>query len=126
MEIPEGTAGIIDVPGHEKFIKNMLAGAGALDIVLMVVAADEGVMPQTKEHSAILELHGTLRGLVVLTKCDMVDEEMMELAAGDVREAFAGTFLEIRASLSGFLQNGSRNPCSAGGNLRSVKDNTGT
>ncbi|MBE6907966.1 MAG: selenocysteine-specific translation elongation factor [Ruminococcaceae bacterium] len=94
MDIPEGTAGIIDVPGHEKFIKNMLAGAGALDLVLMVVAADEGVMPQTKEHLAILELLGTLRGLVVLTKCDMVDEEMMELAAGDVREAFAGTFLE--------------------------------
>ncbi len=94
MDIPEGTAGIIDVPGHEKFIKNMLAGAGALDLALMVVAADEGVMPQTREHLAILELLGTLRGLVVLTKCDLADEEMMDLAAGDVREAFAGTFLE--------------------------------
>lgn len=94
MEIPEGTAGIIDVPGHEKFIKNMLAGAGALDLVLMVVAADEGVMPQTREHLAILELFGTLHGLVVLTKCDLADRETLELAAEDVREAFAGTFLE--------------------------------
>ena len=94
MDIPEGIAGIIDVPGHEKFVKNMLAGAGALDLVLMVVAADEGVMPQTREHLAILELLGTLRGLVVLTKCDLADRETLELAAEDVREAFAGTFLE--------------------------------
>ncbi len=94
MDIPEGTAGIIDMPGHEKFIKNMLAGAGALDLALMVVAADEGVMPQTREHLAILKLLGTPRGLVVLTKCDLVDRETLELADEDAREAFAGSFLE--------------------------------
>ncbi len=87
-------ADIIDVPGHEKFIRNMLAGVGQLDLVLMVVAADEGVMPQTMEHLDILSLLGVSRGIIVITKCDLVDEEMLALAKQDIAEHFAGTFLE--------------------------------
>ncbi|MGI5966266.1 MAG: selenocysteine-specific translation elongation factor, partial [Anaerotruncus rubiinfantis] len=95
MVLPGGTlAGIVDVPGHEKFIRNMLAGAGAIDLALMVVAADEGVMPQTREHLDILTLLGVQHGVVALTKCDLVDEETLELAKEDLREAFAGSFLQ--------------------------------
>ena len=81
---------IVDVPGHEKFVRTMVAGASGLDLVMLVVAADEGVMPQTREHVAICELLGVDRGLVVLTKADLVDEEMIELATEDVRDALAG------------------------------------
>lgn len=80
---------VVDVPGHEKFVRTMVAGASGLDLLMLVVAADEGVMPQTREHLAICELLGVTRGLVVLTKCDLVDEEMRELATEDVREALA-------------------------------------
>ena len=86
-------AGVVDVPGHEKFLKNMLAGAGGIDLVLLVVAADDGVMPQTREHLDILSLLHIPRGLVVLTKTDLVDPELLELAIEDVREALAGSFL---------------------------------
>lgn len=95
FDLPDGRrAGIIDVPGHERFVKNMLAGAAGIDVVLLVVAADEGVMPQTKEHLAILQLLGVETGIVVITKTDLVDEEMLELAEADIEEALAGTFLE--------------------------------
>ncbi|MEM1484203.1 selenocysteine-specific translation elongation factor [Oscillospiraceae bacterium PP1C4] len=87
-------AGIIDVPGHERFIKNMLAGAGAIDLVLMAVAADEGVMPQTREHLDILSMLGVKHGIVVLTKCDLADEETLALARDDIVSCFKGTFLE--------------------------------
>ncbi|MEZ4289369.1 MAG: selenocysteine-specific translation elongation factor [Myxococcota bacterium] len=80
---------IVDVPGHERFVRTMVAGASGLDLVMLVVAADEGVMPQTREHLAICELLGVERGLVVLTKSDLVDEEMLELATEDVRDALA-------------------------------------
>ncbi len=83
--------GIVDVPGHERFVRHMLAGAGGIDFVLLVVAADEGVMPQTVEHAQILELLGVDRGIVVLTKVDLVDAEMVELAAADVAETLADT-----------------------------------
>ena len=86
-------AGIIDVPGHERFIKNMLAGAGGIDLVLMIIAADEGVMPQTKEHLAILDLLGIEKGLVVITKCDLVDEEWLGLIEEEVKEVLEPTFL---------------------------------
>src|SRR6185295_16412571 len=86
--------GIIDVPGHERFIKNMVAGATSVDVVLLVVAADDGVMPQTREHVAILELLGVQRGLVVLTKVDLADAETQALARADVELLLAGTFLE--------------------------------
>ncbi len=85
---------IVDVPGHEKFIKNMVAGAHGIDGVLFVIAADEGVMPQTEEHLTVCEMLGIERGIVVLTKIDTVDEEWLELVEEDVRGFLKGTFLE--------------------------------
>ena len=94
LVLPGGTeVGIVDVPGHEDFIRNMLAGVGAIDAVVLVVAADEGVMPQTKEHLAILSLLGIERGVIALTKRDLVDDAWAALAADDVRAAVAGTSL---------------------------------
>jgi len=94
LELADGrTVGIVDVPGHERFIKNMVAGASGIDLVVLVVAADDGVMPQTREHLAIMGLLGVQRGLVALTKIDLVEAELVEMAAEDVREAVAGTFL---------------------------------
>lgn len=86
--------GIIDVPGHEKFVKNMLAGAGGVDLALLVVDADEGVMPQTREHLNILELLGVELGVVAITKVDLVEEEWLELVKEDIKENLTGTFLE--------------------------------
>lgn len=86
--------GIIDVPGHERLIKNMLAGVGGMDVVMLVVAADEGVMPQTKEHLAICDLLKIKTGLIALNKADLVDEETLELAKEDILEAVKGSFLE--------------------------------
>jgi len=87
LKLPGGREiSIIDVPGHERFIKNMLAGVGGIDAALLVVAADEGIMPQTQEHLDILKLLHIERGLVVLTKCDMVDQEWLELMTEEVRE----------------------------------------
>lgn len=85
---------IIDVPGHEKFIKNMLSGVSTLDMALLVIAADDGVMPQTEEHFEILQLLGVQHGLIALTKVDMVDEEWIELVTEDIRQLAQGTFLE--------------------------------
>ena len=85
---------IIDVPGHEKFIKNMVAGAQGIDFVLLVIAADEGVMPQTREHIEICSLLNIQDGIIALTKIDTVDPEMIELAKSDIQEAVKGTFLE--------------------------------
>ncbi len=87
-------AGIVDVPGHEKFIKNMLAGASGLDMVLFVISADEGVMPQTVEHLDILSFLNIKNGIIVLTKCDTVDDEFIELVKEDIKEKVKGTFLE--------------------------------
>ena len=86
--------GIVDVPGHEKFIKNMLAGACGIDIVLLVIAADEGVMPQTIEHLDILNYLDVKKGIIVLTKCDLVDEEFIELVKDDIREKTKRLFIE--------------------------------
>ncbi|MDO5754874.1 MAG: selenocysteine-specific translation elongation factor [Tissierellia bacterium] len=95
FDLDDGTrAGIIDVPGHERFIKNMLSGAAGIDIVLFVIAADEGVMPQTMEHLDILEYMQIKEGIIVLTKCDKVDDEMIDLAEMDVRDQLEGSFLE--------------------------------
>lgn len=94
LELEDGRlVGIVDVPGHERFIKNMVAGASGIDLVVLVVAADDGVMPQTREHLSIMGLLGVQRGLVALTKVDLVEEELVELAEEDVRQALAGTFL---------------------------------
>lgn len=86
--------GIIDVPGHERFVKNMLAGVGGIDLALLVIAADEGVMPQTREHLAICDLLHIQRGLVALTKIDLVDDEWRELVVDDISQTLTGTFLE--------------------------------
>lgn len=86
--------GVVDVPGHEKFVKNMVAGAGGIDLVVLVIAADEGVMPQTREHFDICSLLGIKKGLVALTKVDLVDEEWLDLVKDDVREFLKGTFME--------------------------------
>ena len=86
-----GTIGVVDVPGHEGFVRTMLAGATGVDLALLVVAADEGVMPQTREHLAILRLLGVARGVVALTKCDLVDDEWRELVIEDVRALLADT-----------------------------------
>ncbi|MCL2580776.1 MAG: selenocysteine-specific translation elongation factor [Oscillospiraceae bacterium] len=88
------TAGIVDVPGHEKFIANMLAGAGGIDLALLIVAADDGVMPQTREHLGILRLLGIKAGVVAITKADLVEPEWVEMVAEDIRALAAGTFLE--------------------------------
>ena len=86
--------GIIDVPGHEKFINNMVAGVVGMDLVLLVVAADEGIMPQTREHMDILGLLGIKKSILVINKCDLVDEEWLELVEEEIQEELEGTFLE--------------------------------
>ncbi|MDD2540052.1 MAG: selenocysteine-specific translation elongation factor, partial [Desulfuromonadaceae bacterium] len=86
--------GIIDVPGHEKFVRSMVAGVGGMDIVMLVIAADEGIMPQTQEHMDILRLLGVKNGLVALTKRDMVDQEWLDLVTEEVRDFVSGSFLE--------------------------------
>ena len=88
-----GTLGVVDVPGHEAFVRTMLAGATGIDLALLVIAADEGVMPQTREHLAILSLLGVRKGIVALTKCDLVDEEWRALVVEDVRALVGGTAL---------------------------------
>src|SRR5205807_123473 len=95
MTLPSGREiGIVDVPGHARFMRNMLAGAQGLDAVPLVVAADEGVMPQTREHVEILDLLDVRRGLVVLTKVDLVEREWLELVQAEAMAALKGTSLE--------------------------------
>lgn len=95
VPLPNGERlGIVDVPGHERFVKNMVAGAAGIDFVMLVIAADEGVMPQTREHLEICSLLGIRHGLVVMTKVDMVDAEWLALAQDDVSAFLVGTFLE--------------------------------
>jgi len=95
FKLPSGQiAGVVDVPGHERFVKNMLAGATGIDIVLLVVAADDGIMPQTREHLAICDLLGVKKGVVALTKTDLVDEEWLEMVEEDIREVLEGTSLK--------------------------------
>ena len=87
LDLPNGQSlGIIDVPGHERFIKNMVAGVAGIDLVALVIAADEGVMPQTREHLDICRLLGVEKGLVIMTKTDMVDDEWRELVIDDIKK----------------------------------------
>src|SRR6202041_2320285 len=86
--------GFVDVPGHERFVRNMLAGVGGIDLVLLVIAADEGIKPQTREHFDILQLLGVRRGITVLTKADAVDAETLEVVRLEVQEFLRGTFLD--------------------------------
>ncbi len=95
LDLPGGSRlGIVDVPGHEGLIKNMLAGVGGIDIVMLVIAADEGIMPQTREHLVICDLLHVKKGLIVLTKMDMVDKDWLALVQDEVRDFVKGTFLE--------------------------------
>ena len=107
LEIAGFRLGIVDVPGHERFIKNMLAGATGIDLALLVVAADDGIMPQTREHFEILKLLGLRHGAIALTKCDLVDAESLEVVELEIRELVAGSFLEtaplVRTSVTSGL-----------------------
>jgi selenocysteine-specific elongation factor len=94
LELSECHVALIDVPGHERFIRNMLAGASGLDLAMLVVAADDSVMPQTREHMQILTLLGLSSGVVALTKCDLVDPSWLDLVEEDIRSLVRGTFLE--------------------------------
>jgi selenocysteine-specific elongation factor len=95
LDLPSGIhLGIVDVPGHEKFVKHMVAGATGIDVVAMIIAADEGIMPQTREHLDICTLLGIQHGMIVLTKIDTVDEEWRELVIDDIRKFVSGTFLD--------------------------------
>jgi selenocysteine-specific elongation factor len=95
LDLPSGNRlGIVDVPGHEGLIKNMLAGVGGIDIVMLVIAADEGIMPQTREHLAICDLLRIKKGLIALTKTDMVEKDWLALVQDEVRDFVKGTFLE--------------------------------
>src|SRR6266702_2133406 len=94
LRLPSGQeVSIVDVPGHERFIKNMLAGVGGIDIALLVIAADEGVMPQTREHLAILDLLGISNAVVALTKRDLVDDDWLDLVQADVED-----FLKLKGT----------------------------
>jgi selenocysteine-specific elongation factor len=94
LDLGERRVAVVDVPGHERFVKSMVAGATGIDVVMLVIAADEGVMPQTREHLDICDLLGVRRGLIVLTKRDLVDDEWLGMVTADVKAAVAGTFLE--------------------------------
>src|SRR5215212_8598971 len=94
LDLGEHHLALVDVPGHERFIRNMLAGATGLDLALLVVAADDSVMPQTREHLEILGLLGLPAGLVALTKCDLADPGWIDLVEEDVRALVRGTFLD--------------------------------
>ncbi|PKQ37554.1 MAG: selenocysteine-specific translation elongation factor [Actinobacteria bacterium HGW-Actinobacteria-1] len=95
LELPSGrTMGVVDVPGHEKFVRQMVAGATGIDVVLLVVAADDGVMPQTREHLAIIDLLGIPKGVVALTKADLADPDWIELVAEDVRALLRDTSID--------------------------------
>ncbi|HQH16435.1 MAG TPA: selenocysteine-specific translation elongation factor, partial [Smithella sp.] len=95
LMLPSGqTLGIVDVPGHEKFIKHMVSGAAGIDFVLMIIAADEGIMPQTKEHLQICSMLGISRGIVALTKTDLVEQDWLDLVRSEIFDFLQGTFLE--------------------------------
>lgn len=94
LDLDDVRIGFIDVPGHERFVKNMLAGAHGIDVVALVIAADEGVMPQTREHFDICRLLGIRLGLVIITKTDTVDDELLALVRAEAEELVAGSFLE--------------------------------
>src|ERR1700720_1610760 len=94
LDLPPFHLGIVDVPGHERFIKNMLAGATGIDLAVLVIAADDSIMPQTREHLEILRLLGLRRGAIALTKCDLVDETTREVVELEIRDLVQGSFLE--------------------------------
>src|SRR5437899_11250305 len=106
LDLGEYRLGIVDVPGHERFIKNMLAGATGVDLALLVVAADDSIMPQTREHLEILKLLGLRHGVIALTKCDLVDATTLEVAELEIRDLVGRSFLEQAAIVHTSAQTG--------------------
>src|SRR5437870_1498809 len=106
LDLGDYRLGIVDVPGHERFIKNMLAGATGIDLAVLVVAADDSVMPQTREHLEILRLLGLRHGVIALTKCDLVDETTREVVELEIRELVQGSFLESAPIIQTSAQTG--------------------
>src|SRR5215813_166858 len=100
LDLPGVRIGFVDVPGHEKFVSNMLAGAAGIDLVLLVIAADESIKPQTREHFEICRLLGVKHGVVALSKSDLVDADTLALARMDVQEYLRGSFLEKAAMVA--------------------------
>src|SRR5215475_15851478 len=98
--------GLVDVPGHERFVSNMLAGAAGIDVLLLVIAADESIKPQTREHFDICRLLGVQRGVIALTKSDLVDRERLELSRLEVEDFLRGSFLEGAPVLSVSVRSG--------------------
>src|SRR5574340_1422182 len=95
LKLPSGrTMGVVDVPGHERFVRQMVAGATGIDVVLLVVAADDGIMPQTREHLAIIDLLGIPRGVIAITKADLADADWLELVMEESRELTRGTSID--------------------------------
>src|SRR6266542_3773851 len=107
LDLGEYRLGIVDVPGHERFIKNMLAGSTGIDLALLVVAADDSVMPQTREHLEILKLLGLRQGVIALTKCDLVDDTTREVVALEVRDLVKDSFLAEAPLIATSAQTGS-------------------
>ena len=108
LDLPSGLeVSMVDVPGHERFIKNMLMGVSGIDLALLIVAADEGIMPQTREHLAILDLVRVERGIVVITKTDLVDEEWLELVMADIEDVLEGTVLSGSPTIAVSAETGS-------------------
>ncbi len=101
LQMDDVSLGFVDVPGHERFVRNMLAGASGFDLVLLVIAADESIKPQTREHFEICKLLGIRRGIVVLTKCDLVEPEVLELVRLEAEELVRGSFLDGGSRRSG-------------------------
>ncbi len=108
LELGDVRVGFVDVPGHERFVKNMLAGVHGIDAVALVIAADEGVMPQTREHFDICRLLGVSHGLIVITKTDLAEEEMLSLVRAEAEELVAGSFLERAPMISVSAKTGRR------------------
>src|ERR687897_2403673 len=106
LDLGDYRLGIVDVPGHERFVKNMLAGSTGIDLAVLVVPADDSVMPQTREHLEILRLLGLKHGLIALTKSDLVDDTTREVVELEVRELVHGTFLEDAALVATSAQTG--------------------
>lgn len=133
FDLPNGQrAGIIDVPGHEKFVKNMMAGCVGIDVVLLVIAADDGVMPQTIEHADILHYMGVKNAIIVITKIDTVDEDMIELVESDIRTSFKNTILndapivKVDSVSKKGLDELSQKILEVSENIENVKDNSST
>ena len=123
LQIGEFRLGIVDVPGHERFVRNMLAGATGMDVAMLVVAADDSIKPQTREHLDILKLLDLRAGVIAITKCDMCEPDWIDLVEDEIRELVAGTFLPVGADRADQCDQGSRlGPAANAGVRRTAGD----